>query len=144
MEKEEVGVFGYFIDRTAKAIKSDLSDRFRTLKVNITPEQWLLLSKLYNHDGQSQVELGDSTYKNAPTISRIIDLLCKKGLAERHPHEGDRRKFKIYITEQGKQAVELTMPQVINARTDGWDGLTADDYKEFIRIINKVFTNLNR
>lgn len=144
MENEEVGVFGYFIDRTAKAIKADLNDRFRSLKADITPEQWLLLSKLYNTDGLSQVELGDSTYKNAPTISRIIDLLCKKGMAERHPHEADRRKFKIYITDQGKKLVELTMPQVVNARKDGWTGLTSDDYNDFIRIINKIFTNLNR
>ena len=136
MEKDEVGVFGYFIDRTAKAIKADLNDRFRSLNADITPEQWLLLSKLYNTDGLSQVELGDSTYKNAPTISRIIDLLCKKGLAERQPHEADRRKFKIYITDQGKDLVQLTMPQVINARVDGWEGLTTEDYSDFIRIIN--------
>ncbi len=144
MEQEQVGVFGYFIDRTAKAIKADLNDRFKKLKIDITPEQWLLLSKLYNRDGQSQVELGDSTYKNAPTISRIIDLLCKKGYAERHPFDGDRRKFKIYITDDGQEVIKQTMPQVLNARSDGWSGLSSEDYEDFLRIINKVFTNLNK
>ncbi len=144
MEQEQVGVFGYFIDRTAKAIKADLNDRFKKLKIDITPEQWLLLSKLHNRDGQSQVELGDSTYKNAPTISRIIDLLCKKGYAERHPFDGDRRKFKIYITGDGREVIKRTMPQVLNARSDGWSGLSSEDYEDFLRIINKVFTNLNK
>lgn len=144
MEKEEVQVFGYFIDRTAKAIKADLNARFRKLQADVTPEQWILLNKLVERDGQSQVELGDSTYKNAPTISRIIDLLCKKGFAERHPYEGDRRKFKIYITQEGRDIVDKTLPQVKEARSDGWEGLDQADYQEFMRIINKVFLNLNR
>lgn len=144
MNKEDVGVFGYFIDRTAKAIKSDLSDRFRKIGVDITPEQWLILSKLHDRDGQSQVELGDSTYKNAPTVSRIIDLLCKKGFAERHPFEGDRRKFKIYITNKGKETIEQTLPLVVKAREEGWGELSQKDYQDFIRIINSIFENLNR
>jgi len=144
MDEEEVGVFGYFIDRAAKAIKADLSDRFRKIKADVTPEQWLLLSKLYEQDGQSQVELGDGTYKNAPTVSRIIDLLCKKGLAERHPYQGDRRKFKIYITAAGREMVDITMPHIKRARVEGWAGLTQEDYQEFIRMINTIFKNLNR
>lgn len=142
--KEDVKVFGYFIDRTAKAIKSDINKRFRSLGVDVTPEQWLLLNKLYQRNGQSQVELGEGTYKNAPTISRIIDLLCKKEFAQRQPYEGDRRKFKIYITEKGRELVERTTPEIINARKDGWAGLNNHDYEELMRIINKVFDNLNR
>jgi Transcriptional regulators len=144
MVREEDRVFGYFIDRAAKAIKSDLNERFRKIGADITPEQWLLLSKLTVHNGQSQVDLGDSTYKNAPTISRIIDLLCKKGLAERHPDDKDRRKFKIFITQSGRELVALTMPHVVQARIDGWSGLTDEDFNNFLRIINKIFSNLNR
>ena len=141
---EEVGVFGYFIDRAAKAIKADLSFRFKKLGIDITPEQWLLLHKLYENDGLSQVELGDSTYKNAPTVSRIIDLLCKKNFAERHPYEGDRRKFKIYITDTGRQVIDQTYPHVVSARVAGWEGLDEKDYQDFLRIINRVFENLNK
>ena len=140
----EIGIFGYYIDRTARAIKADINARFRELGKNITPEQWLLLSKLYEKDGQSQVELGDETYKNAPTVSRIIDLLCKKGFAERHPFEGDRRKFKIYITEKGRDLVKVTLPEIVKARKDGWKGLDNEDYQTFLRIINRIFDNLNR
>lgn len=140
---EEGKVFGYFIDRTAKVIKSDINKRFRKLGADVTPEQWLLLNKLSQKNGQSQVELGEGTYKNAPTISRIIDLLCKKEFAERQPYEGDRRKFKIYITQKGRELVERTKPEIINARQDGWSGLNNHDYEELMRIINQVFNNLN-
>ena len=135
-------VYGYFIDRTAKAIKGDLNSRFRKLGINLTAEQWLILSKLSDKDGQSQVELGDKTYKNAPTVSRIIDLLCEKGFAERRTDAGDRRKFHIFITDKGRMTVEKVMPEVIEARKSGWAGLSHEDYESLIRIVDKVFDNL--
>lgn len=137
-------VFGYLIDRTAKVIKSDLNRRFRNLKLDITAEQWLLLSKLAKKDGQPQVDLGDQTYKNAPTISRIIDLLVAKGLAERRGDWGDRRKFRIYITKKGREFVDKAYPEVIAARQEGWSKLSEEDYQMFTRVINTVFDNLSK
>ena len=142
MWNSEKDVFGYYIDRTAKAIKSDLNGRFRAMGANITPEQWIILHKLYENDGQSQVQLGDGTYKDAPTTSRIIDLLCKKGYTERRADSMDRRRFQIFITEQGRGMVDQVYPAVVQSRVDGWEGLSHKDYLELIRIINKVFDNL--
>ena len=66
--------FGIYLDRTLKAVRVDLHRRFKELGVDITPEQWALLSFLYKRDGMSQAELAGSSYKDAPTGSRIIDL----------------------------------------------------------------------
>ena len=140
--ENHVDVFGYFIDRTAKAIKADLNRRFKKLGVDITPEQWIILSKLYDKDGQAQVDLGEGTYKDAPTVSRIIDLLCRKGLTTRTPAEGDRRKFLIRITEKGRDLVVKAEPVVVQSRIDGWEGLNSADYKELMRIVNTIFDNL--
>lgn len=142
MWNSEKDVFGYYIDRTAKAIKSDLNSRFRAIGANITPEQWIILHKLYENNGQSQVQLGDGTYKDAPTTSRIIDLLCKKGYTERRSDNKDRRRFQIFLSDEGRNLVEQVYPSVVQSRVDGWDGLSHEDYQELIRIINKVFDNL--
>ncbi len=142
-EESEDHVFGYYIDRAIRVIKADLNKRFTELGVNITPEQWLLLSKLYAKDGQSQVELGEGTYKNAPTVTRIIDLLCTKGLAQRVPDNDDRRKFQIFITTEGRAVVDKVYPEVIASRKQGWKGLSDHDYNEFLRIIDTIFDNLS-
>ncbi|MDZ7898154.1 MAG: MarR family transcriptional regulator [Arcicella sp.] len=44
----------------------------------------------YEANGVSQNELAEMTVKDAPTVTRIIDLLVKKGLAERTMAENDR------------------------------------------------------
>jgi len=140
---EENHIYGYIIDRSAKAIKSDIKRRFKALGADLTPEQWLLLDRLKSVEGLSQVELGGSTYKDAPTISRIIDLLCKKGYAERKADSGDRRKFKIFITYKGREVLVLARPAILASRAAGWEGLSDEDYDHLIRIVNKIFVNLN-
>lgn len=135
-------VYGYLIDRAAKAVKADIKRRFKNLKVDLTPEQWLLLDKLKDVEGLAQVELGGSTYKDAPTVSRIIDLLCKKGYAERKSYPDDRRKFKIYITYKGREVLVKARPAILESRAAGWNGLSHDDYDHLVRIANKIFSNL--
>lgn len=135
--------FGAYLDRTLRQVRLDMGRRLKEHGVDITPEQWMILSSLYENNGQSQSELGDSSFKNAPTVSRIIDLLCKKGLTERVPHAEDRRRHHIYLTKAGKKTVEKAFPAILESRKKGWEGLNEADYQTFIRIINQVFQNFS-
>ena len=83
------------------------------------------------------------TVENAPTVSRIIDLLCKKGLTERHRFENDRRRYKIFLTDLGKAQYEKVLPKVIELRKKGWDGLTENDYQQFTAIMDRIFSNFD-
>lgn len=138
---KETKNFGAFLDRTLRRIRLDMGRRLTEQGVDITPEQWIILSSLYERNGQSQTELGDDSFKNAPTVSRIIDLLCKKGLTERRADAGDRRRHKIYLTAKGQEIVEQALPAIIATREKGWNGLSDEDYTTFLRIINQIFRN---
>ena len=133
--------FGAYLDRTLKKVRLDLGRRFKELNLDITPEQWIILSSLSNKNGQSQTQLGEGSFKNAPTVSRIIDLLCKKGLTERRRFENDRRRYKVFLTKRGKAIVEKAVLAVNASRKKGWNGLTDEDYTVFLRIINQIFDN---
>lgn len=135
--------FGAYLDRTLKIIRHNYAQSFRQLGVNITTEQWVLLDSLYDQNGQSQTELASNSFKNAPTVSRIIDLLCKKDLTERQRFDNDRRRYKIFLTEKGKNLVEQLRPVVIRLRQRGWQGLDDEDYRVLIRILNRIFDNFD-
>ncbi len=135
--------FGIYLDRTLKAVRVDLHRRFKEVGVDITPEQWALLSALYQRDGMSQADLAGSSYKDAPTVSRIIDLLDKKQLVERVRLKDDRRSYQIIITEAGKATVEKVLPAVLQSRKKGWAGLSAEDHTQFLRIIDRIFQNFD-
>ena len=133
--------FGFPMDRAIKIIRSKYNNAFRELGFDLTTEQWVLIEKLYHQNGQSQSDLAEGSYKNAPTVSRIIDLLSKKGLVERLRFDNDRRRYKIFLTTEGQQIVEACYPKILELRAEGWQDLTDEDYNNFIRIIEKITEN---
>lgn len=139
---DEAKKIGYYLERTSRLVKLRYLQAFAQMGIDITPEQWVMLDSLYQRNGRSQTELAGDSYKNAPTVSRIIDLLEKKGLVERQRFENDRRRYKIFLTDAGKAVVEKVQPSVSSLRAQSWDNLSDEDYTHFLRIINQVFDNL--
>lgn len=133
--------YGMLIDRTLRMIKLRYLQTFRAAGVDITPEQWALIDQLYHSNGISQNELANGTFKNAPTVSRIIDLLCKKGWTKRTRREDDRRSFNIFLTNEGEEIVKHLLPKVTHLRELGRKDISDKDYETFVSIMNKVYEN---
>ncbi len=136
--------FGAIIDRTLKIIKANYQKAFNEIGVDITTEQWVMIDALFHNNGISQNDLANGSFKNAPTVSRIIDLLCKKGLTERQRFKNDRRRYKIYLTQLGEETYQKVLPVVIELRKKGWNHLTEEDYLHFSRIMDQVFLNFEQ
>jgi len=134
---------GYFLVRTTRVVKLAFHQAFKEMGINITPEQWVILERLYIENDQSQKELADDSFKNAPTISRIIDVLCKKNWTERITDESDRRRIHVHLTTEGRKIVHKIIDRAEEIRKQGWNNLSKDDYANFVRIMNQVFDNYN-
>ena len=100
------------------------------------------MQELEKEDGLSQYEIAARTFKDAPTVTRIIDLLCDKNLLERLPDPEDRRKFKIYLTDSGKSKIVEILPMVESFRAEAWDGLSDVEINQLRNILNTIFKNL--
>jgi len=136
--------FGFVIERTAKRMKQYYQKMLRDAQINITVDQWILLKAIYKKDGSSQYEIASSTFKDAPTVTRILDILSNKGLIERVPDAVDRRKFNIRITKKGKEQVKEILPVVQSFRETSWKGLTKKQLGEMTSLLNVVFDNLDK
>ncbi|PWK25252.1 DNA-binding MarR family transcriptional regulator [Arcicella aurantiaca] len=132
------------IDTTIKKIRQSLQKKLDDLNVDLTVDQWVLLDHIFRHEahGVSQNELAEMTVKDAPTVTRIIDLLVKKNLAERKMAENDRRKFNITLTDAGRSKFHEAYPIVAEVRRKGWGDLNDEDYKTFVRILDSIYTNI--
>jgi DNA-binding MarR family transcriptional regulator len=138
MKNKEIGIY---IDRTYKVVRQDLITRFKVASIDLTPEQWVILSKLQADGQMSQSDLASSSFKDKPTVSRILDLLVTKGYVERCPDGSDRRKFKIKITQQGIAEIAKATPVVDDSRVQGWKGLTEEEHQQLIILLDKIFEN---
>lgn len=135
---------GYYLERTTRMVKLNFHSAFKSMGLNITPEQWVILDLLNTRNGQSQSTLAELSFKDAPSISRIIDTLVKKNYVKRKASSKDRRKFEIFLSTEGRIAIEKTTPIVNELRDKSWQDLSSDDYNHFIRIMNQIFKNMQQ
>ena len=107
------GNYGFLIEKTGKKLKQTLQSVFNHLKIDLTVDQWTILSELHNLGAMSQSEIGANTFKDAPTVTRIIDILVRKDYLVRKQDTVDKRKFMITLTSHGRESVENLIPYEI-------------------------------
>lgn len=134
---------GFIIERSSKKMKQSFQQVLKDHDFNITVDQWVVLQELNQSNGQGQIELASKTFKDAPTITRIIDILCKKAYVERIPNPTDRRRFKICLTKHGEQLVSQVMPHVHAFRQKAYAGLNHKQLEQLKTALNHIFENLN-
>ncbi len=143
MDLSKTKRFGVHLDVTLKLIKQDILKRFRDNGIDLTPEQWTVISELADQKTIYQRELAAGTFKDAPTVSRIVELLVNRGYVSRKADKLDRRKFLVSLTVKGKAIYEKSAPILYDARTLGWKGLNDTDYKDLTRILSKISSNIS-
>lgn len=144
MTQEQFGKYSFLLDRTARKVKQYAQQKFKNGDFDVTVDQWLILKNLSENELLSQTELAQLVFKDQPTLTRIMDILCKKGYVERIPHPQDRRSFHLNLTETGKQKVSQLKPQVATIREKAWENLDSSDFEEFKRILNTIYSNLEK
>lgn len=132
------------IDTTIKKIRSVLQKRFNDSGFDLTVDQWVLIDHVARNQGISQNMLAELTTKDAPTVTRILDLLVKKGLVERRMSDEDRRKFNIFLMPEGVKTFEMVLPVVKEIRRQGWGELNEEDYAHFVRIMDSIYQNFSQ
>lgn len=143
MTEDPYSSYSFLLERTAKKVKQYAQKQFRQQGFNITVDQWSVLKRLYGNNNLKQNEIAELTFKDNPTLTRIIDLLCEKGLALREMNPGDRRSFLISLTPKGRSKVETISPQVAEIRHNAWKGLGENDFLQFQHVLNTIYNNLD-
>lgn len=130
--------------RTLDTFSKMLSRRFRENEISLTNEQCSILTVLWKEeDGCSQQVLADKTYRDKPSITRLVDNLEKDKWVERRAHPTDRRQNLIYLTAKGKK-IENKVFDIIQETIDiGVKGIDEKDVVKFKETFEKIYNNFN-
>jgi DNA-binding MarR family transcriptional regulator len=71
-----------------------------------TRAQWIVLFRLRQQEGLSQVDLADVLELQPISLVRLLDRLVEHGLLERRPDPRDRRANRLFLTRSGCQLVD--------------------------------------
>ena len=82
------------------------------------------------------------TFKDKPSMTRLIDNLEKQTLVTRSADKNDRRINIINLTEKGRNLEEMTQPIVATTMKAALNGLNEEEIETARILLNKVFNNV--
>lgn len=134
-------IFAILNGKVSAAINRRLIRNFRENGLDITPEQWTVLLFLWEKDGVSQQELCNATYKDKPSMTRLIDNMERQNLVVRIASKSDRRTNLVYLTRQGRDLEERARCVANRTLKQALLGLTTEELRISQEVLRKVFSN---
>ena len=134
-------IFAILNGKVSAAINRKLYRNFRQGGLEISPEQWTVLIFLWEKDGVTQQELCNATFKDKPSMTRLIDNMERQHLGVRISDKKDRRTNLIHLTKTGKELEEKA--RIIANRTlmEALQGITVEELSVSQEVLRKIFFN---
>lgn len=107
-------------------------------KFGISSDQGLFLKFVLDAPGSTQTQIAELMHKDKTTVTRMIDLLEKKGMLYRKVCSTDRRIFQIYVTEKTKQEVETLAPLFEKMNDELREIITQKEYETALNVLQKI------
>ncbi len=135
-------LYSFITGKASTAIARRLQKKFNNAELNLTIEQWSVLYHLWKQDGISQQELCNATFRDKPSITRLVDNLEKLQLVKRVPSESDRRINLIYLTKQSQKLQEYTMLLAEETLNEALESVPPERIEICKEVLQIVYDNL--
>ena len=135
---------GFIVAKTNYYMKTYFSKLIKDNNLNITIEQWAILNAVYHNRGASQTDLARACLKDKTNVTRILDLLVKKGYVVRNIDLNDRRIYSITLTDLGESVLEQLINISDNANKVFISDLNRDEYLELVSTLKITASSIEK
>lgn len=130
------------IEKAMRKLKEYTVSKFKEHDFPVTKDQWIVLKKISEEQNQTQRKIAEETFKEPAALTRILDILEKKGLVKRTASAIDRRTFEINLSVDGQRLVAKMIPVVQDIRKQALKGINKTQIEEIKRLMNAIHDNL--
>ena len=139
---DEIQGIGLHLDLVLRKIQNAYLRAFEELNVEMTIEQWVILHRIYElGDEASQRDIVQSNFRNRATTSRVIGGLERKGWVSKARFDGDQKRFKLELTPEGQEVIDLVMPRALQLRKLAVKNMEAAEFVTFLRVLDQIGEN---
>jgi DNA-binding MarR family transcriptional regulator len=135
-------LYSFITGKASTAIARRLQKNFKEADIDITIEQWSVLYHLWKEDGQSQQQLCAATFRDKPSITRLVDNLEKSKLVKRVASKNDRRSNLIFLTSDAKSLEQKTMEVANRTLNESLEGVSNEQIETAKVVLQMVYDNL--
>lgn len=140
MEKIEQIIF-YTLDKSIKTYRQLAQARLAQAGLGITVDQWLVMNVISEKPRASQQEIAQKVFKDGASVTRIIELLVKKGFLKRDAAAGDRRKSQLVISLKGKRLLVSAGRVVASYRKKALRDISVKDLEKVRSVLARITEN---
>ena len=135
-------LYSFITGLASTAVARRLQKKFKQAGIEITIEQWSVLYHLWKQDGLSQQELCKMSFRDKPSITRLVDNLEKLKMVKRTASGKDRRINLVFLTDISKKLQDQTMEIANQTLNEALQGVGTDDIETCKVVLQKVYDNL--
>jgi DNA-binding MarR family transcriptional regulator len=126
------------LEYTLKQHKKHIQSGLIKHGFDITIDQWQVLDIIVNNKDIKQTEIAEKTSKDAASITRIIELLNRKGYVARQTDPNNRRRLVLGISNHGEKEYIKAGEVIAELTNNALGGLKEKRMKK----LKKVFKNI--
>ena len=142
---DDISGIGLHLDLALRCIQEAYLRCFRELKVDLTIEQWVILHKIArSKGGAAQSDIAKTNFRNRATTSRIISMLERKKMITKSRFPGDKKRYRLDLTDYGQSIFEKTMAPTAVLRKHSIQGLSLEEFQTFMKVLDQIKTNYSK
>jgi DNA-binding MarR family transcriptional regulator len=113
-------------------------------KLGVTYAQTIFLIRLWEEDGQSQMQLAKSAGLKQPTVVRLLDRMERDDLVKRVRNVEDRRVFNFYLTPRAKKVCQKLEAHANTMNDIAGESISKKEIDKLNQLVLGVIENLEK
>ncbi|MBW4613525.1 MAG: MarR family transcriptional regulator [Desmonostoc vinosum HA7617-LM4] len=132
---------GYRIKLLSQLFSRKFSEKLEPF--GLTPFHWLVLCCLWQEDGLPTSSIGDKLKQVGGTLTGVLDRMEERGLVQRERDSHDRRIWRIWLTDAGRELETILPPISADLREQAMQGFSVTERELLTQLINRAIANLS-
>jgi MarR family transcriptional regulator, organic hydroperoxide resistance regulator len=108
----------------------------------LTPFHWVVLCCLWEEDGLATSGISEKLQQVGGTMTGVLDRMEDRKLIRRERDTHDRRIWRIWLTEEGKNLQDVLPPIALNLREQVLQGIPTSEQELFSELVDRAIANL--
>jgi DNA-binding MarR family transcriptional regulator len=131
---------GFLLHDVSRLMRASFDQRAQQL--GLTRAQWRVLVHLGPRQGVNQSALADILELDAVTMGRHVDRLQRDGWLERRRDPGDRRAWRLYLTEASQPTLDRMDEIATEMQAAALEGVSRPDRDRLTALLGRIKSNL--
>jgi DNA-binding MarR family transcriptional regulator len=132
---------GYRIKLLSQLLTRKFTEKLEPF--GLTPFHWLVLCCLWQEDGLPTSSIGDKLKQVGGTLTGVLDRMEERGLVRRERDVHDRRIWRIWLTDAGKELETVLPPLAAELRDEAMSDISQSEREVFSQLLNRAIANLS-